>query len=345
MGMRAVSLRERSDLGPHRRGGLLSWAPVHRLGAAASSGSQAGAGAASSGRRRWLASRLRRADDRRTRAAGGIPTGPGARPHADPGGRLRLRARRRTTSRDRIPGRAGSRTACTGCRAPTTRRASPGPTHAWTGRQLAGGVIYELHVGTFTPEGTLDAAIGRLDHLAELGVDFVELMPVNAFNGPHNWGYDGVLWFAVHAEYGGPAAYQRFVDACHARGLAVIQDVVYNHLGPSGNYLPEFAPYLHTGATNTWGDIAQPRRRALRRGPALHRRQRLDVAERLPRRRSAAGRRARAGRHPGDAHPGGAGHRDRRAQRLPGPAAVADRRVRPQRSAADHRPGRPAATG
>ncbi len=126
--------------------------------------------------------------------------------------------------------------------------------HAWTGRQLAGGVIYELHVGTFTVEGTLDAAIGRLDHLAELGVDFVELLPVNAFNGPHNWGYDGVLWFAVHAEYGGPAAYQRFVDACHRRGLAVIQDVVYNHLGPSGNYLPEFGPYLHSAATNTWGD-------------------------------------------------------------------------------------------
>jgi maltooligosyltrehalose trehalohydrolase len=126
---------------------------------------------------------------------------------------------------------------------------------AWTGRQLAGGVIYELHVGTFTPEGTLDAAIGRLDHLAELGVDFVELMPVNAFNGPHNWGYDGVLWFAVHAEYGGPEAYSRFVDASHARGLAVIQDVVYNHLGPSGNYLSEFGPYLHSAAANVWGSI------------------------------------------------------------------------------------------
>ncbi len=125
--------------------------------------------------------------------------------------------------------------------------------HTWTGRQLAGGVIYELHVGTFTPQGSLDAAIGRLDHLADLGVDFVEIMPVNAFDGPHNWGYDGVLWFAVHAGYGGPEAYQRFVDACHARGLAVIQDVVYNHLGPSGNYLPEFAPYQRSVPTNTWG--------------------------------------------------------------------------------------------
>ncbi|MFP5282607.1 MAG: malto-oligosyltrehalose trehalohydrolase [Actinomycetes bacterium] len=125
---------------------------------------------------------------------------------------------------------------------------------AWTGRQLAGGVIYEMHVGTFTPEGTLDAAIQRLDHLVELGVDFVEIMPVNAFNGTHGWGYDGVLWFAVHEPYGGPAAYQRFVDACHQRGLGVLQDVVYNHLGPSGNYLPRYGPYLDSGRSNTWGD-------------------------------------------------------------------------------------------
>jgi maltooligosyltrehalose trehalohydrolase len=124
----------------------------------------------------------------------------------------------------------------------------------WAGRELAGGVIYELHVGTFTPEGTLDSAIEKLDHLADLGVDFVELLPVNAFNGEHNWGYDGVLWFAVQHSYGGPAAYRRFVDACHVRGLAVIQDVVYNHLGPSGNYLPRFGPYLREGSATTWGD-------------------------------------------------------------------------------------------
>ena len=125
---------------------------------------------------------------------------------------------------------------------------------AWTGRQLAGSVIYELHVGTFTPAGSLDAAVERLDHLVSIGVDLVELLPVNAFNGSHNWGYDGVQWFAVHEEYGGPPAYQRFVDACHARGLGVIQDVVYNHLGPSGNYLPLFGPYLKEGR-NTWGDL------------------------------------------------------------------------------------------
>ena len=95
----------------------------------------------------------------------------------------------------------------------------------------------------------------RLDHLVALGVDLVELLPVNAFNGTHNWGYDGVLWSAVHEQYGGPAAYQRFVDAAHAAGLGVIQDVVYNHLGPSGNYLPVFGPYLKAEGENPWGSL------------------------------------------------------------------------------------------
>ncbi|MGO4590819.1 malto-oligosyltrehalose trehalohydrolase [Paenarthrobacter sp. 2TAF44] len=124
----------------------------------------------------------------------------------------------------------------------------------WKGRSLKGSVIYELHLGTFTPEGTLDAAARKLDYLVNLGVDFIELLPVNAFNGVHNWGYDGVLWYAIHEPYGGPEAYQRFVDAAHAAGLGVIQDVVYNHLGPSGNYLPKFGPYLKSGEGNTWGD-------------------------------------------------------------------------------------------
>ncbi|WP_431278712.1 malto-oligosyltrehalose trehalohydrolase [Leifsonia poae] len=126
--------------------------------------------------------------------------------------------------------------------------------HAWTGRDVTGAVVYELHIGTFTPEGTLDSAIERLDYLVDLGVDAVEPLPVNAFNGEHGWGYDGVLWFAVHEAYGGPAAYQRFVDACHSRGLAVVQDVVYNHLGPSGNYLPKYGPYLSELAAGPWGD-------------------------------------------------------------------------------------------
>ncbi|MGF9662680.1 malto-oligosyltrehalose trehalohydrolase [Arthrobacter crystallopoietes] len=124
----------------------------------------------------------------------------------------------------------------------------------WRSPGLNGGVIYELHVGTFTPEGTLDAAAEKLEYLAELGVDHVELLPVNAFNGTHNWGYDGVLWYAVQESYGGPAAYQRFVDAAHRQGIGVIQDVVYNHLGPSGNYLPQFGPYLAAAGANPWGD-------------------------------------------------------------------------------------------
>ncbi|MFE3289882.1 malto-oligosyltrehalose trehalohydrolase [Rhodococcus sp. NPDC059234] len=122
----------------------------------------------------------------------------------------------------------------------------------WTGRQLAGSVVYELHVGTFTAEGTFDAAVERLDHLVDLGVGFVELMPVNGFNGESGWGYDGVLWYTVHEPYGGPDGLQRLVDACHRRGLGVILDVVYNHLGPSGNYLDRYAPYLSETA-NPWG--------------------------------------------------------------------------------------------
>ncbi|MCW2829502.1 MAG: treZ, partial [Aeromicrobium sp.] len=107
----------------------------------------------------------------------------------------------------------------------------------WAGRALEGAVVYELHIGTFTTGRTFDTAIERLDHLVELGVDLVEVLPVNSFDGPYGWGYDGVLWGAVHEPYGGPDGFKRFVDACHARGLGVILDVVYNHLGPSGAYL------------------------------------------------------------------------------------------------------------
>jgi maltooligosyltrehalose trehalohydrolase len=124
---------------------------------------------------------------------------------------------------------------------------------AWTGRQLPGSVLYEMHVGTFTPEGTFDAAIERLDHLVDLGIDLVELLPVNAFNGEYNWGYDGVCWFAPHEAYGGPDGLKRFVDACHSRGLGVVLDVVYNHFGPSGAYAPMFGPYLSEAGSNPWG--------------------------------------------------------------------------------------------
>jgi maltooligosyltrehalose trehalohydrolase len=130
----------------------------------------------------------------------------------------------------------------------------------WRGRNLDAAVIYELHVGTFTQQATFDGAIERLDDLAELGVTHVELLPVNAVNGIWNWGYDGVDWYAVHEPYGGPDGLKRFVDAAHARGLAVVLDVVYNHLGPSGNYLPRFGPFLASGR-NTWGDyinMAEP---------------------------------------------------------------------------------------
>ncbi len=124
---------------------------------------------------------------------------------------------------------------------------------AWAGRDVRDCVLYELHVGTFTPAGTLDGAIARLDHLVALGVDMVELMPLAAFDGERGWGYDGVDLYAVHEPYGGPTALQRFVDAAHAHGLAVCLDVVYNHLGPSGNYLDTFGPYFTEAHHTPWG--------------------------------------------------------------------------------------------
>ena len=138
----------------------------------------------------------------------------------------------------------------------------------WRGVPLAGSVLYELHVGTFTAEGTFDAAVERLDHLVDLGVSAVELLPCNAFAGRWGWGYDGVAWFAVHDPYGGPDGLKRFVDACHARGLGVVMDVVYNHLGPAGNYLPEFGPYLTEAHTTPWGpavNLDQPGSEEVRR--------------------------------------------------------------------------------
>jgi maltooligosyltrehalose trehalohydrolase len=118
---------------------------------------------------------------------------------------------------------------------------------------LASGIVYELHVGTFTPEGTLDAAIGKLDALAELGVTHLELMPLAAFAGNHGWGYDGVALFAVHEPYGGPDALKRFVNAAHDKGFAVLLDVVYNHFGPVGNYTGKFGPYILDTHHTPWG--------------------------------------------------------------------------------------------
>ena len=123
-----------------------------------------------------------------------------------------------------------------------------------SGAGMLGGLVYELHVGTFTPEGTFEAAITHLDHLVELGVDLVEVMPVAPFPGDWGWGYDGVALFAVHDRYGGPEGLQRFVDACHRVGLGVCLDVVHNHLGPSGNYLSRFGPYFTDRHHTPWGE-------------------------------------------------------------------------------------------
>jgi len=118
---------------------------------------------------------------------------------------------------------------------------------------MASAILYELHIGTFTGQGTLDSAIDRLNHLVELGITHVELMPVASFAGRHGWGYDGVALFSVHEPYGGPDALKRFVEAAHQRGLAVLLDVVYNHFGPDGNYAEKFGPYLTDSHHTPWG--------------------------------------------------------------------------------------------
>ncbi len=124
----------------------------------------------------------------------------------------------------------------------------------WKGIPLDEYIIYELHVGTFTPLGTFDEAISRLDYLCEFGITAVELMPVAQFPGERNWGYDGTYPFAPQNSYGGPDGLKRLVDACHSRGLAVIMDVVYNHLGPEGNYLDSFGSYFTDRYRTPWGD-------------------------------------------------------------------------------------------
>jgi maltooligosyltrehalose trehalohydrolase len=123
----------------------------------------------------------------------------------------------------------------------------------WKGIEMADFVIYELHVGTFTPEGTFDAVIPRLAALRELGITAIELMPVAQFPGERNWGYDGVQLYAPQNSYGGPEALKRLVNAAHAEGLAVVLDVVYNHIGPEGNYLAEYGPYFTDVYRTPWG--------------------------------------------------------------------------------------------
>ncbi|MFH2138922.1 MAG: malto-oligosyltrehalose trehalohydrolase [Candidatus Omnitrophota bacterium] len=124
----------------------------------------------------------------------------------------------------------------------------------WNGISIDKMIIYELHVGTFTPEGTFDAIIPRLEELVDLGINTIEVMPVAQFPGTRNWGYDGVYPYAVQNSYGGPDGFKRFINACHKKGIAVILDVVYNHLGPEGNYLCEFAPYFTNKYYTPWGN-------------------------------------------------------------------------------------------
>lgn len=123
----------------------------------------------------------------------------------------------------------------------------------WRGVRLEEMVIYEIHTGTFTPEGTFDSIIPRLRDLYDLGINAIEIMPVAQFPGERNWGYDGVFPFAVQSSYGGPKGLKRLVDACHSQGMAAILDVVYNHLGPEGNYLSEFGPYFTDRYNTPWG--------------------------------------------------------------------------------------------
>jgi maltooligosyltrehalose trehalohydrolase len=124
----------------------------------------------------------------------------------------------------------------------------------WQGPPLTGAIIYEMHIGTFTHDGTFDSAISKLHELALLGVTHIEVMPVASFAGNRGWGYDGVALFAVTENYGGPDALKRFVDACHAAGLAVLLDVVYNHFGPVGNYTGKYGPYVTNRHVTPWGD-------------------------------------------------------------------------------------------
>ena len=196
----------------------------------------------------------------------------------------------------------------------------------WRGLPLAGSVLYECHIGTFSAAGTFDGAIEHLDHIAALGVDAIELMPVAEFPGRRGWGYDGVALFAPQDAYGGPDGLRRLVDAAHARGLGVIMDVVYNHLGPEGNYLPEFGPYFSAQHQTNWGDAINFD------GPGSDEVRRFVIDNALMwLRRAAPGRRARHHRRFSDPHPRSARRRGGRARRARAPPPLPHRGERPQR--------------
>ena len=183
----------------------------------------------------------------------------------------------------------GSPMACTTRRAFWITAVFSGPMLGWQAPPLSAAVIYEVHIGTFTAEGTFRAAIDRLDALVELGITHVEIMPVAAWDGERGWGYDGVDLFAPHQVYGGPEGLKQLVNACHTRGLAVLLDVVYNHLGPVGNYLQRFGPYFTHSHTHSVGRCFEFRRSGSAEVRRFLVRQRSDVASGLSLRWFAAG--------------------------------------------------------
>ena len=219
---------------------------------------------------------------------------------------------------------------------------------AWRGRPWAEAVLYELHVGAFTEEGTFDGVRRKLDHLAELGVTAIELMPLAEFSGTRNWGYDGVMPFAPDAAYGSPDDLKRLIDEAHARGLMMFLDVVYNHFGPEGNYLPRYAKrLLRAGRAHALGrgDQLQGTGGARVRAP-----QRAVLARGVPLRRPALRRRRpdhrpRRGAHPEGDRGHGQAHAPRRAARPSGarerqqPGASARARCRAERRSTTMRSG------
>ena len=195
--------------------------------------------------------------------------------------------------------RCAAATACAGRRASSTPAAFEWSDDGWDGVALDELVLYELHVGTFSEEGTFDGVIPRLRGLRELGVTAIELMPVATFPGERGWGYDGLYTYAPHPAYGGPDGLARLVDAAHAEGLGVILDVVYNHVGPGNEALTRVRAVLHRPARDVLGrrDRLRAARRARVGDP-----ERRAVGARLPRRRAAARRRARDLRRLAAAH-------------------------------------------
>ncbi len=153
--------------------------------------------------------------------------------------------------------RAGNRVAYTARPASWIRHHFAWSDQSWSGIPLKDFIIYEFHPGTFTPEGTFESVISRLPYLRDLGITALEIMPVAEVPGNRNWGYDGASLYAPQSSYGGPTGLKKLVDACHQHGLAVVLDVVYNHLGPEGNYLPEFAPCFTDAHHTPWGQADQ----------------------------------------------------------------------------------------